>query len=164
MYMYDPSTISSRELPVWGKAVGDFDVLWGCRNAKSFCKRLQSLLVNNPEFISDYNSYELQGIKDVADGKVWPVPDEVYTNYDWDRDKSISAVPGQEIEESIYYAMFNVLPPYRLPRCERTEEYSAGFLVSEPDSADPLGRGELYSAYGKKDGKYYYIGLLPHKI
>ena len=135
--MIDSSMIGARELPIWRRAtytrIDDNYRMWRFSSAKSLCEAL---------------------LKE---------PDAVYTRQDWQRDKDINAVAGQEIEESIYEQMFEVLPPLSLPRCERTEGYTAGFMVSEPDSSDPLGRGCLYSAYGRKDGKYYYIGLLPHK-
>ena len=159
MFEYDSAKIASRELPIWSKAVGKDTNLWSRNSARSFCTYLE-----NQTDIGRFNftAEELNNIQIVADGGMWPVPDEMYTNEDWGRDGTLNAVAGQEIEDAVYFAMFNVLPPYSLPHCDRTEEYIAGFLCSEPDCSDPLGRGELYNAFGRKgNGKYYYIGLLP---
>lgn len=164
--MIDSSMIGARELPIWRRVtdtrIDDNYRMWRFSSAKSLCEAL----LKEPSTYKErygFSTEEWENIETVAGGGLWPVPDAVYTRQDWQRDKDINAVAGQEIEESIYEQMFEVLPPLSLPRCERTEGYTAGFMVSEPDSSDPLGRGCLYSAYGRKDGKYYYIGLLPHK-
>ena len=106
---------------------------------------------------------EYANIAVVANGGMWPVPDAVYTHDDWNRDRDMNAVAGQEIEESIYWEMFNVLCPMRLPRNTRTSGYDDGFLVSEPVTCDPAGKGMLYGAYGTRNGRFYYIGLVPCK-
>lgn len=164
--MIDSSMIGSRELPIWRRAtytsIDDDYRMWRFSSAKSLCEALLKEPSTRKERYG-FSAKEWENIETVAGGDLWPVPETVYTRQDWIRDRELNAVAGQEIEESIYNEMFEVLPPLNLPRCERTEGYTAGFMVSEADSIDPLGRGTLYNAYGKKDGRYYYIGLLPQK-
>ena len=85
----------------------------------------------------------------------------VYTREQWTKDRSFSAKVGQEVEECIYEEMYNVLPPLRLPAgcgC------SCGFRVSEPHSHEKSKKtGEWlahYAAFGKRDGKYYFLGYM----
>lgn len=86
---------------------------------------------------------------------------EVYTREQWHRDGTFSAKEGQEVEEYIYWEMYDVLPPLRLPK---ESGYSAGFRVSEPYAhAQSQKTGEwlpCYAAFGKRDGKYYFIGYM----
>lgn len=78
-----------------------------------------------------------------------------YTEEQWVKDGVFKAVAGQEIDESIYNEMFNVLPPLRL---KNSCDCVAGFRVSEPYNHDQNGNA-LYMAFGKRNGKYYYLGL-----
>lgn len=149
--------IAACELPIYARAKKQYEHLWYINNARDFCKQLLNLAAVPTITIQEYN-----GIAAVANGAMWPVPKTMYTMNDWGRDGSFNAIAGQEIEDEIYSRMLNVLPPLSLPRHPRTEGYSAGFLVSEPVCSDPAGHGMLYSAYGRKDGRCYYIGLLPH--
>lgn len=92
----------------------------------------------------------------------------IYTAEQWNKDGSFAAEPGQEIEESIYNDLFNVLPPIQLPTAaaqDAQEQYNipvhAGFMMGEPHSHDK--EGALYLAFGRNDyGKgthYFYLGL-----
>lgn len=85
----------------------------------------------------------------------------IYTRFDWRNDRNFKAAPGQEIEESIYDQMLNCMPPHRLPRNEQTEDYIAGFLVGEPYDFDPETGRTRYAAFGRRNGKYYFIGYMP---
>ena len=85
----------------------------------------------------------------------------IYTREQWTKDRSFSAEVGQEIEEDIYWDMFDVMPPLRLPReCG----YSSGFRVSEPHSHEQSKKtGEWlphYAAFGSRDGKFYFLGYM----
>lgn len=84
---------------------------------------------------------------------------EIYTREQWAADRNFSAKVGQEVEEDIYEQMLDCLPPLRLPReCG----YSAGFRVGEPYIHEQSAKtGEWlahYAAFGKKDGKCYFLG------
>jgi len=161
MFDYDPATVSPCELPIYdrvsycSKVGGRF---WGVRSAKEYCVALRSL--PDPSQV-DLTAEEWEAVAIVADGGTWPVPDRPYTRENWHADRSFNAVPGQEITEEIYEEMFEVMPPYRLPRCKRTEGCASGFLMSEPTTDDPRTGKNLYSAFGKRGGSYYFIGLLP---
>lgn len=158
MYLYNPALVSAKELPIWYKAVYADTTLWRYRDAKSFCKHLMK---HENIDIFGFSTEELKGIKAVSEGRIWPIPEKVYSNLDWSRDGYLLAVAGQEIDSTVYYKMRGVLLPYPLPKCERTEEYASGFLSSEPECGAPYGYKELYSAFGIKDGRCYFIGLLP---
>ena len=88
--------------------------------------------------------------------------EQIYTAEQWSKDRNFSAAIGQEVTEDIYYEMFDVMPPLRLPIAETTCEYSAGFRVGEPyihGKSDKTGEyTAFYAAFGKKDGKYYFLG------
>ena len=78
----------------------------------------------------------------------------VYTRENWAADGTFKAAPGQEISEEIYNEMLNVMPPLRL---KEAQGCTAGFRSSEPythENGKPL-----YMAFGKRNGKYYYLGL-----
>lgn len=78
----------------------------------------------------------------------------VYTREQWAADRTFKAQAGQEITEEIYEEMLNVMPPLRL---KNSEGCTAGFRMSEPythRNGQPL-----YMAFGKRGGKYYYLGL-----
>lgn len=78
----------------------------------------------------------------------------VYTSEQWAKDGTLKMAVGQEIEESIYYQMLNCMPPLRL---KEPQGCTAGFRVGEPythRNGQPL-----YMAFGKRAGKYYYLGL-----
>ena len=107
---------------------------------------------------------EYAAMEIVAVGGVWPVPDKVYDGDDWERHGQFGAVPGQEVTEDIYEEMFNVLPILSLPRCGIARQYDCGWMVSEPATHDPQTGRSLYSAFGKRGGRFYYIGLLPRKV
>ena len=85
----------------------------------------------------------------------------VYTKEQWTNDRTFSAEVGQEIEEDIYWEMYDVLPPLRLPK---ESGYLSGFRVSEPHSHEKSKKtGEYlghYAAFGKKGGKYYFLGYM----
>lgn len=148
--------IPARELPICRRARQRYTHLWDIFDAASFCRALCQLAA-----VPTITAEEYAAIAKVAEGEMWPVPDHPYTREQWEQDENFSAVAGQEIDEEIYDQMLNVLPPLNLPHCERTKGYSAGFMVGEQDCSDHTGRG-YYSAFGKRDGKYYYIGLLPY--
>lgn len=78
----------------------------------------------------------------------------IYTREQWAADRNFNAATGQEIEAEIYEEMFNVMPPLRLVDAQGC---TAGFRVSEPYTH--RGGKPLYRAFGKRDGKYYYLGL-----
>ena len=93
---------------------------------------------------------------------------KIYTSTQWAADGSFKAEPGQEIDESIYNDLFNVLPPLPLPNTAAEEALTkleipvhAGFMMGEPHSHDK--EGALYLAFGRNDyGKgtrYFYLGL-----
>lgn len=72
----------------------------------------------------------------------------------------------QEITEEDYYNFLNIIPPIywdrmrnnRKPSTE-TKEYTNIFMVGEPYSYDVERKKNLYTKFGMKDGKYYYLGL-----
>ena len=93
---------------------------------------------------------------------------DIYTSEQWAADGSFKAEPGQEIEETVYNELFNVLPPLPLPietaqraLTDLNIPVHAGFLMGEPHSHD--GAGALYLAFGRNNfGKgphYFFIGL-----
>lgn len=85
----------------------------------------------------------------------------IYTREQWEKDRSFSAAVGQEVEEEIYWEMYNVMPPLRLPK---ESGFVAGFRVGEPYTHDRSEKtGEwvaYYAAFGMKGGKYYFLGHL----
>ena len=85
----------------------------------------------------------------------------IYTRIDWRNDGNFKASPGQEIEEGIYEQMLNCMPPYRLPRNEQTAGFIAGFLMGEPYDSDPETGRTRYAAFGRRDGKFYFLGYMP---
>ena len=85
----------------------------------------------------------------------------IYTREQWAKDRTFSAEVGQEVTEEIYEEMYDCLPPLRLPReCG----YSSGFRVGEPHCHEQSEKtGEWlahYAAFGKKGGKYYFLGYM----
>lgn len=85
----------------------------------------------------------------------------IYTTEQWEKDGTFSAEVGQEVSEAVYYQMFNCLPPLRLPKeCG----YLSGFRVGEPYTHEhSKTTGEYlahYAGFGKKGGKYYFLGHL----
>lgn len=148
---------SACELPFrWRALRAHYDALWPMRDSVNFCRRLLGLPHVPTITVEEYAAARL-----VADGQPYPVPDHPYTVEQWRIDGTLSAIPGQEVTEEVYYDQFEVLPPFRLPRCPRTEGYAAGFQVSEAACDDVIGNRILYSTYGRKNGKYYYLGLMP---
>lgn len=147
---------SANELPFRRRAIAADENLWYIRDSVNFCRALLGLPHVPSITIDEYRAARL-----VADGQPYPVPDQVYTVEQWRKDGALSAIPGQEVSEEVYYDQFEVLPPFRLPRCSRTAGYSAGFQVSEAACDDVTSDKMLYSTYGRKNGKYYYLGLLP---
>ena len=87
---------------------------------------------------------------------------EIYTREQWCKDRSFSATAGQEVEEEIFWEMYEVMPPLRLPQNE--QGFTKGFRVSEPYCHQKSKKtGEFlpyYAAFGGKDGKYYFIGYM----
>ncbi|MBR3742291.1 MAG: hypothetical protein IKN04_17855 [Clostridia bacterium] len=154
MSMYDPAAISACELPIYYQATQHYNQLWSIRDAQHFCSALCQLAA-----VPGITPEQYAAAAKVASGDPWPVPETVYDKDAWSRDRTFSAVPGQEVDHEVYEEMLCVLPPYNLPRCRRTEGYSAGFLTSEPVTA--MNGKDLFSAFGKRNGRYYYIGLLP---
>ena len=84
----------------------------------------------------------------------------IYTHFNWRNDRTFKAAPGQEIEEHIYNQMLNCMPPNRLPRNEQTAGFIAGFLMGEPYDSDPITGRARYAAFGRRDGKFYFIGYM----
>lgn len=85
----------------------------------------------------------------------------IYTMDQWSNDGSFSAEVGQEVSEEVYFQMFNAMPPLRLPReCG----YLSGFRMGEPYTHEQSEKtGEFlahYAAFGKRGGKYYFLGHL----
>lgn len=80
---------------------------------------------------------------------------KVYTMQDWANDGTFKAAAGQEIEEAIYEQMYNCLPPKNW----HEEGYTKSFRVGEPYTHDYETGRAIYSAFGMKQGKYYYLGL-----
>ena len=151
--MITSAMIAPAELPIWERKTIPYRITFGAENAQMYCQ----MLIGTEAF-DTLTDTERREVARVATGEMWTVPETVYTQSDWERDGTLCAVAGQEIEESIYWEMFNVLPPFSLPRNERTAGYDAGFLCSEPHSFSPLGM--TYSGFGRKDGRYYYLGLI----
>ena len=61
----------------------------------------------------------------------------IYTAEQWNKDGSFAALPGQEIEESIYNDLFNVLPPIDLPIAaaqDAQERYNIPVSPGNPQS------------------------------
>ena len=87
---------------------------------------------------------------------------EIYTKKQWSKDRNFSAEVGQEVEKDIYYQMRDCLQPLSLPRAETTKGFSVGFRVGEPYTHRQSAKtGELtayYAAFGKRGGKYYFLG------
>ncbi len=89
-----------------------------------------------------------------------------YTREDWSIDGNFSAEIGQEIEEEIYWQMYDCLPPFSLTGgtpLNRKLGIVAGFRVGEPYIHDEYCNGKeygaFYSAFGKTaDGKFYFLG------
>jgi len=153
---YNPSMVPAFDLPVYYRAVRQYSHLWNRLDAQTFCRALCGLATVTTISPAEYTSIAI-----VASGGIWPVPDSVYTHEDWARDESFAAVPGQEITEDIYDEMFNCMPPLTLPRCERTRQFSAGFMMGEPNGTEPRTFKTMYLAFGKADNRYYFIGSLP---
>lgn len=152
-----PKEISACELPICYRARRHYTNLWCISNAYDFCKQLIQLAAVPSITIQEYAA-----VAAVARGEMWPVPDRMYTRADWERDRNLNAAAGQEIDPEIYEEMFNVLPPLRLPRNNRRVlDYDCGFLCSEPHTSDPIKAEMLYMAFGKREGRCYYIGLIP---
>lgn len=61
----------------------------------------------------------------------------------------------QEITRKDYQYFLNCLPPAE--PLEQVQGYTGQFLVGEPFMTDDNGH-ELFSHFGKKDGKYYFLG------
>ena len=78
----------------------------------------------------------------------------VYTTKDWAKDGSFRAAAGQEVSEEVYNDMLNVMPVQRL---KEAHGCAAGFRMTEPYTHSN-GKA-LYMAFGKRGGKYYYLGL-----
>ena len=155
---YDPARVHPSELPIARRArAKNFD-LWTAHSARTLCDLLRH--EHDPDMYG-FTPEEWESIAAVARGEIWPIPERPYTGDDWTRDGSFAAAPSQEVSPEIYEDMLDCLPPLRLPRCPRTEGYSSGFLLGEPTTTDPETGANLYSAFGKRGGRCYFIGLLP---
>lgn len=98
---------------------------------------------------------------------------EIYTNEQWEKDRTFKAVAGQEVTEEIYLHMLNCMPPKNIPKSKAEQalhDYRipvhAGFLMGEPHDTNSSGE-ELYLAFGmydfgsglKREPRYFYLGL-----
>ena len=79
---------------------------------------------------------------------------KVYTIEQWAADRTFKAVEGQEISEEVYEEFFNVMPVQRL---KEAHGCTAGFRTTEPYTH--IDGKAVYQAFGKRNGKYYYLGL-----
>lgn len=147
------------EIPVRAIASDVYHDLFWLPTVREFCAGLLAL----PR-LDNITPEEYAAVETVAAGGTWPVPEAVYTSDDWTRHRNFGAVPGQEITEDIYEHMFDVMPIAHLPRCGTAREYDCGFLMLEPAKHDPQTGWALYLAFGKRGGRFYYIGLLPGKV
>lgn len=147
------------EIPVRRIACDEYTGLFWLPTVREFC----AALLTRPR-LDAITPEEYAAVETVAAGGVWPVPDAVYTSDDWSRHKSFGAVPGQEVTEDVYEYMFNVMPILSLPRCGIVRQYDCGWMVSEPATHDPQTGRSLYNAFGKRGGRFYFIGLLPRKV
>ncbi len=86
---------------------------------------------------------------------------DIYTEKDWIRDGTFKAVPGQEVEEGIYWEMYECLPPLGLPMAKASEGWK-GFMVSEPH--DHIDGRAVYAAFGRKGGKFFFLGYMPRDV
>ena len=87
--------------------------------------------------------------------------ENIYTSEQWGNDGTFSAEVGQEVSEEVYFQMFNAMPPLRLPKeCG----YLSGFRMGEAYTNEQSEKtGELlahFEAFGKRGGKYYFLGRL----
>lgn len=86
----------------------------------------------------------------------------IYDMAAWQKDRSFSALPGQQVSEEVYDEFFNCLPPLRLSEeaAGKAEELglyvSAGFMSGEPYDHD--GQGALYTAFGRNSKGCFYLG------
>ena len=92
----------------------------------------------------------------------------LYTAEQWHKDETFKADPGQEIEEAIYNAMLDIMPPVQLPRAAKEKALAdfglgifGGFLMGEPADTDKETGEPVYHAFGSGDGKFYYLGKFP---
>lgn len=88
--------------------------------------------------------------KKVIDGKTY----DVYTDADWERDKTLKVQVGQVIEPKVYYQLLNAVPP---------KAFMHGvFQPGEPDSWDWEKHCNLYKTFHHVGEDYYkYVGLKP---
>lgn len=147
------------QIPVRRIASDVYSDLFWLPTVREFCAGLLAL----PR-LDSITPEEYAAVEAVAAGGTWPVPEAVYTSDDWTRHKNFGAVPGQEVTEDIYEYMFDVMPIAHLPRCGVTREYNSGFLSLEAADHDPQTGRARYMAFGKRGGKFYYIGHLPVKV
>lgn len=99
--------------------------------------------------------------EDVKEAVAIYASENIYTSEQWQKDGTFSAEVGQEVSEEVYYQMFNCMPPLRLPReCG----YLSGFRMGEAYTNEQSEKtGELlahFAAFGKRGGKYYFLGRL----
>ena len=62
----------------------------------------------------------------------------------WAADGSFKAEPGQEIEETVYNELFNVLPPLPLP-IETAANYEATLYRVKLDNGRAISRETIYT-------------------
>jgi hypothetical protein len=77
---------------------------------------------------------------------------DVYTNADWERDKTLKVQVGQVIEPDVFWQLCNALPPHR---------WCMGvFQPGEAYSHDWDKGCALYQTFEDMGGDYYkYVGL-----
>lgn len=79
---------------------------------------------------------------------------DVYTNADWERDRTLGVKVGQVIEPDVYWQLLNAVPP----KCYR----GGVFQVGEPDSWDWDNHCQLYQTFEHIGDNYWkYVGLKP---
>ena len=86
--------------------------------------------------------------KDIVVKESKSLKEDFETNIDWNGGV-------QEITRKDYYHFLDCMPPAE-PK-NPTDGYTGQFLMGEPYSSDEQGR-LLFSKFGKKDGKYYFLG------
>lgn len=92
----------------------------------------------------------------------------IYTNKEWEKDVCFNAQKGQEIEESIYWEMFDSLTPkintnhyFTITKSDHLEEIEVSYFLDGGtyDHKGENGRAR-YSLFINYNNKYYYGGLI----
>ena len=88
--------------------------------------------------------------KKTIDGREY----DVYTDADWERDRTLKVQVGQLIEPSVFYQLLNSVPP----KAYLHDVFQPG----EPEDWDWDKSCNLYLTFERVDGDYYkYVGLKP---